>query len=67
MEHHEEMVIGSNTEKNSTPPKSRFSRDQNNPNFNLQQFCFASDFSEETKKPFQKWSNFPKCLMPICF
>jgi hypothetical protein len=31
------------------------------------QICFASDFSEETKKPFKKWSNFPKCLMPICF
>jgi hypothetical protein len=28
----EEMVIGSNTEKNSTPPNPG-SRDQNNPNF----------------------------------
>jgi uncharacterized membrane protein YagU involved in acid resistance len=52
------MVIGSNTEKNSTPPKSG-SRDQkNNPNFNLQQFVFASDFSDETK-PFQNGRIFP--------
>jgi hypothetical protein len=31
----------------------------------LQQFCFPLIFRET--KPFKKWSNFPKCLMPICF
>jgi hypothetical protein len=50
----EEMVIGSNTEKNSTL-KIR-SRDQKkNIQTSPSTICFASDFRKKLKKPFKKF------------
>jgi hypothetical protein len=60
-----EMVIGSNTEKNSTPLRNPVLVIKKTIKLHLQQFFLPLIFSEETK-PFKKWSNFPKCLMPIC-
>ena len=69
----EEMVIGSNTEKIvrlSEIPVLVIKK--NNPNFAFNNFVFASDFSEETKKPFQKMVEFAKMfnanlfLVTIC-
>jgi nucleotide-binding universal stress UspA family protein len=57
----EEMFIGSNTEKvvrNSNVPVLIIKR--NEENFNANKFVFASDFSEEIKKPFQKVIEFAK-------
>ena len=51
----QEMFIGSNTEKvvrNSEVPVLVIKREEEN--FNAKQFVFASDFSEEIKKPFEK-------------
>jgi nucleotide-binding universal stress UspA family protein len=55
------MFIGSNTEKvvrNSNIPVLIIKR--NEENFNTNKFVFASDFSEEIKKPFQKVIEFAK-------
>lgn len=69
----EEMVIGSNTEKIvrlSEIPVLVIKK--NNPNFTFNNFVFASDFSEETKKPFQKMVEFSQMfnanlfLVTIC-
>jgi nucleotide-binding universal stress UspA family protein len=51
----QEMFIGSNTEKvvrNSDIPVLVIKRDEDP--FSAQKFVFASDFSEEAKKPFEK-------------
>lgn len=51
----QEMFIGSNTEKvvrNSNMPVLVIKREE--PNFNADSFVFASDFSDEIKKPFEK-------------
>lgn len=51
----QEMFIGSNTEKvvrNSNVPVLVIKREEEN--FNANNFVFASDFSEEIKKPFEK-------------
>jgi len=51
----QEMFIGSNTEKvvrNSDVPVLVIKKED--PNFNADKFVFASDFSEEIKKPFEK-------------
>ena len=69
----EEMVIGSNTEKIvrlSEIPVLVIKK--NSPNFTFNNFVFASDFSEETKKPFQKMVEFAQMfnanlfLVTIC-
>ncbi|MCM0664819.1 universal stress protein [Flavobacterium tyrosinilyticum] len=69
----EELLIGSNTEKvvrNSEIPVLVIKK--NIPNFNAQNIVFASDFSEEAKKPFEKLLNFTKLfdsklhLVTIC-
>ncbi|WP_343696692.1 universal stress protein [Flavobacterium sp.] len=57
----EELLIGSNTEKvvrNSEIPVLVIKKEI--PNFNISKIVFASDFSEETKKPFGKLLNFIK-------
>ncbi|MFH7012225.1 universal stress protein [Flavobacterium sp. FlaQc-52] len=57
----EELLIGSNTEKvvrNSEIPVLVIKKDISN--FNAANIVFASDFSEETKKPFEKFLNFTK-------
>lgn len=57
----EEMLIGSNTEKVvrlSEIPVLVIKK--NIRNFNFNNFVFASDFSEETKKPFSKMIEFAK-------
>lgn len=57
----EELIIGSNTEKvvrNSEIPVLVIKKDV--PNFNITNIVFASDFTEETKKPFEKFLNFTK-------
>ncbi|MDA6071878.1 universal stress protein [Flavobacterium sp. AC] len=54
----EELLIGSNTEKvvrNSDIPVLVIKKDI--PNFNASNIVFASDFSDETKKPFKKLVN----------
>ena len=51
----QEMFIGSNTEKvvrSSNIPVLVIKKEE--PNFNADSFVFASDFSDETKKPFEK-------------
>ncbi|WP_291110718.1 universal stress protein [Flavobacterium sp. UBA6195] len=51
----QEMFIGSNTEKvvrNSEAPVLVIKREEDN--FKAEKFVFASDFSEEIKKPFEK-------------
>ena len=56
-----EMIIGSNTEKVvrlSEIPVLVIKK--NIPNFTFTNFVFASDFSEECKKPFQKMLDFTK-------
>lgn len=69
----EELLIGSNTEKvvrNSEIPVLVIKK--NIPNFNASDIVFASDFSEEAKKPFEKLLNFTKLfdsklhLVTIC-
>lgn len=69
----EELLIGSNTEKvvrNSEIPVLVIKK--NIPNFNASTIVFASDFSEEAKKPFEKLLNFTKLfnskihLVTIC-
>jgi hypothetical protein len=58
MEHRaEEMVIGSNTENSTLSEIPVLVIKKNNPNFTFK-FVFASDFSEETKKPFKKMVEF---------
>lgn len=55
----EELVIGSTTEKavrNSEIPVLVVKKDI--PDFNAGNIVFASDFSDETKKPFEKFLNF---------
>ncbi|MEQ3661144.1 MAG: universal stress protein [Flavobacterium sp.] len=55
----QEMFIGSNTEKvvrNSNVPVLVIKEE--NPNFSAEKFVFASDFSDETKKPFEKVAAF---------
>jgi len=55
----EELLIGSTTEKvvrNSEIPVLVIKKDISN--FNAANIVFASDFSDETKKPFQKLLNF---------
>ncbi|MFM7896967.1 MAG: universal stress protein [Flavobacterium sp.] len=55
----QEMFIGSNTEKvvrNSNVPVLVIKREEDN--FNASKFVFASDFSEEIKKPFEKVVEF---------
>ncbi len=55
----QEMFIGSNTEKvvrNSDVPVLVIKKED--PNFNADHFVFASDFSEEIKKPFEKVVEF---------
>lgn len=55
----QEMFIGSNTEKvvrNSNVPVLVIKKEE--PNFSADKFVFASDFSEETKKPFEKVAAF---------
>lgn len=55
----QEMFIGSNTEKvvrNSNVPVLVIKKEE--PNFNADKFVFASDFSEEIKKPFEKVVSF---------
>ena len=55
----QEMFIGSNTEKvvrNSNVPVLVIKREEDN--FNVSKFVFASDFSEEIKKPFEKVVEF---------
>ncbi|MEN2399548.1 universal stress protein [Flavobacterium sp. MC2016-06] len=57
----EELLIGSNTEKvvrNSEIPVLVIKKDITN--FNADNIVFASDFSSETKKPFEKFLNFTK-------
>lgn len=57
----EELLIGSNTEKvvrNSEIPVLVIKKDISN--FNISNIVFASDFTEETKKPFEKLLNFTK-------
>ncbi|OIV43011.1 universal stress protein [Flavobacterium johnsoniae] len=57
----EELLIGSNTEKvvrNSEIPVLVIKKDV--PDFKVENIVFASDFTEETKKPFQKLLNFTK-------
>ncbi len=57
----QEMFIGSNTEKvvrNSEIPVLVIKRDEEN--FNADKFVFASDFSDEAKKPFEKAFSFAK-------
>lgn len=57
----EELLIGSNTEKvvrNSEIPVLVIKKDISD--FNVQNIVFASDFTEETKKPFEKFLNFTK-------
>ncbi|WNM19361.1 universal stress protein [Flavobacterium capsici] len=54
-----EMFIGSNAEKvvrNSEIPVLIIKKEQEN--FNIDKFVFASDFSEEIKKPFEKVVEF---------
>ncbi|WP_125722260.1 universal stress protein [Flavobacterium ustbae] len=69
----EELLIGSNTEKvvrNSEIPVLVIKK--NIPSFNAADIVFASDFSEEAKKPFEKLLNFTKLfdsklhLVTIC-
>ena len=69
----EELLIGSNTEKvvrNSDVPVLVIKKDA--PEFNVNNVVFASDFTEETKKPFEKLLNFTKLfdsklhLVSIC-
>ncbi|UWY29852.1 universal stress protein [Flavobacterium sp. TR2] len=69
----EELLLGSNTEKvvrNSEIPVLVIKK--NIPNFNASNIVFASDFSEEAKKPFVKLLNFTKLfdsklhLVTIC-
>lgn len=69
----EELLIGSNTEKvvrNSEIPVLVIKKDI--PNFNTANIVFASDFSEETKQPFDKLLKFSKLfdsklhLVTIC-
>lgn len=69
----EELLIGSNTEKvvrNSEIPVLVIKK--NIPNFNAANIVFASDFSDEAKKPFEKLLNFTKLfdsklhLVTIC-
>ncbi|WP_320815471.1 universal stress protein [Flavobacterium sp.] len=55
----QEMFIGSNTEKvvrNSNVPVLVIKKEE--PNFSADKFVFASDFSEEIKKPFEKVAAF---------
>jgi len=57
----EELLIGSNTEKVvriSEIPVLVIKKDTSN--FNVSNIVFASDFSDETKKPFEKLLNFTK-------
>ncbi|MFD2908953.1 universal stress protein [Flavobacterium ardleyense] len=57
----QEMFIGSNTEKvvrNADIPVLVIKREE--PNFNADKFVFASDFSDEAKKPFEKAFSFAK-------
>lgn len=57
----EELLIGSTTEKvvrNSEIPVLVIKNDI--PNFNSSNIIFASDFSDETKKPFEKLINLSK-------
>ena len=57
----EELLIGSTTEKvvrNSEIPVLVVKKDISN--FNPENIVFASDFSDETKKPFEKFLNFTK-------
>ncbi|KAF2326876.1 universal stress protein [Flavobacterium daemonense] len=57
----EELLIGSNTEKvvrNSEIPVLVIKKDISN--FKVDDIVFASDFSEETKAPFEKLLNFVK-------
>lgn len=57
----EELLIGSNTEKvvrNSEVPVLVIKKDISD--FKIENIVFASDFSDETKKPFQKLLNFIK-------
>lgn len=57
----EELLIGSNTEKvvrNSEIPVLVIKKDI--PDFKVENIVFASDFTEETKKPFEKLLNFTK-------
>lgn len=57
----EELLIGSNTEKvvrNSEIPVLVIKKDITH--FNVDNIVFASDFTEETKKPFEKLLNFTK-------
>ncbi len=54
-----EMFIGSNAEKvvrNSDVPVLIIKKEQ--PNFNVDNFVFASDFTDEIKKPFEKVVEF---------
>lgn len=69
----EELLIGSNTEKvvrNSEIPVLVIKKDISD--FNVQNIVFASDFSEETKKPFERLLNFTESfgaklhLVTIC-
>ncbi|PTS93159.1 universal stress protein UspA [Flavobacterium sp. HMWF030] len=69
----EELLIGSNTEKvvrNSESPVLIIKK--NISNFNAENIVFASDFSAEAKKPFQKFLSFAKIfdskihLVTIC-
>jgi nucleotide-binding universal stress UspA family protein len=69
----EELLIGSNTEKvvrNSEIPVLVIKK--NISNFNVSNIVFASDFSEEAKRPFEKLLNFTKLfdsklhLVTIC-
>lgn len=55
----QEMFIGSNTEKvvrNSNVPVLVIKKEE--PNFSAEKFVFASDFSDEIKKPFEKVAAF---------
>lgn len=57
----QEMFIGSNTEKvvrNSEVPVLVIKNEDND--FSADNFVFASDFAEETKKPFEKVLSFAK-------
>lgn len=57
----DELLIGSNTEKvvrNSETPVLVIKKEI--PNFNAANIVFASDFSDESKKPFEKLLNFTK-------
>jgi nucleotide-binding universal stress UspA family protein len=56
---YKEMFIGSNAEKvvrNSEVPVLIIKKDE--PNFQVNDFVFASDFSDEIKKPFEKVVDF---------